>query len=183
MRAPGRRRLFLLPARRATALACGLAALLAACNASARSASEAEVSALTCLEGRLLPPPGRADPWMILQQDDGTDTPVSPPADDRVLPALSGARVEVCGTPGAGAPGLRVEAWRLVSVDGYTAILGTLERSGDDWRLDPLADDREDVPLRAVPAGLREARGELVWVSIRPEGEGFRVVSYGILPG
>lgn len=169
--------------RTAPVLACCVAALLAACNGSARSASESDVAGLTCLEGRLLPAQSPADPWMILQQDDGTDTRVSRPVDDAVFPALSGTRVEVCGTPGAGEPGFRVEAWRLVSVDGFTAVLGTLERSGEDWRLDPLTDGEDDVPLMAVPVGLQEAAGDLVWVSIRPEGERFRVVSYGVLPG
>lgn len=164
-------------------MACGLALILAACNGSARSASETEVASLTCLEGRLLPSPGAGDPWLILQEDDGTDRRLSVAPDDAVFPALSGTRVEVCGVPGAGEPGFRVEAWRLVSVDGFTALLGTLKRRGDDWRLEPLADGRDDVPLEAVPAGLQEHRGDLVWVSVRPEGERFRVVSYGVLPG
>lgn len=169
--------------RLATALACGLATLLAACNGSARSASESDVANLTCLEGRLLPPRGAGDRLLTLQQDDGTDSDLSPPLDDDVFPALSGTRVEVCGTPGAGEPGFRVEAYRLVSVDGFTAVMGTLEGGGEDWRLDPLVDGQDDVPLVAVPAGLQDARGALVWVSLRPDGERFRVVSYGVLPG
>lgn len=93
---------------------------------------------------------------------------------------LVGARVRVVGSRVEGeepGPTLQAAGYEILSVDGATPRVGTLDHeAGEGYRL--LAEDGETLPLRGVPDGLGARVGAKVWIVL---GDGGAVQRYGIL--
>lgn len=93
---------------------------------------------------------------------------------------LVGARVLVVGSRVEGdepGPTLQAAGYEILSVDGATPRVGTLDHeAGEGYRL--LAEDGEALPLRGVPDGLGARVGAKVWIVL---GDGGAVQRYGIL--
>lgn len=114
----------------------------------------------------------------VVEGDSASATVSGPLAEE--LERLVGARVRVAGRPEEGGPPgrtLRVESYRLLTVDGAEARVGRLRHeAGAGYRLE--TDAGEALALRGVPSGLGAAVGGKVWVVLGPEGG---VQRYGIL--
>lgn len=93
---------------------------------------------------------------------------------------LVGARVLVVGSRAEGGdpgPAFRAAGYEILSVDGATPRVGTLDhRAGEGYRL--LTEGGEALPLRGVPDGLGARVGAKVWIVL---GDGGAVQRYGIL--
>jgi hypothetical protein len=93
---------------------------------------------------------------------------------------LVGARVLVVGSRVEGEgpePALQAAGYEILSVDGATPRVGTLDHeAGEGYRL--LTEDGEALPLRGVPDGLGARLGAKVWIVL---GDGGAVQRYGIL--
>lgn len=93
---------------------------------------------------------------------------------------LVGARALVVGSRVEGEgpePSLQAAGYEILSVDGATPRVGTLDHeAGEGYRL--LAEDGETLPLRGVPDGLGARVGAKVWIVL---GDGGAVQRYGIL--
>jgi hypothetical protein len=104
--------------------------------------------------------------WVSLRTDDG---PVQLDGDATAsLRRASGAEVWVSGSLGEDGR-LRVESFRVRSVDGVAAIDGILEVDGDAVVL--VTADGERVRYAPTAAGLRALEGRRVWIAGEPGGE------------
>ncbi len=91
----------------------------------------------------------------------------------------------VCGklaTDARAERAIEVESFELLTADGMTAYLGTLQEVDGSWQISREGNDSL-VPLSGVPELLREAEGSLVWVAGAWVDEVFSVRSFGILGG
>jgi hypothetical protein len=77
-----------------------------------------------------------------------------------------------------GAQAVRVEEYRIRSVDGEEPLVGRLEpAAGELW----LVHEGRRVRVTDPPADLRDRPGALVWLVGTETDEGMRVRSYGII--
>ena len=137
-----------------------------------------------CLTGRAFSVGTDFDPATILRLDDGEETLITGDREDDIR-RLSGAVMSVCGklaTDARAQSAIKVESFDLLTVDGMTAYLGTLQEVDGSWQISREGND-SPVPLSGVPEQLREAEGSLVWVAGAWVNEAFSVRSFGILGG
>lgn len=90
--------------------------------------------------------------------------------------SITGALVEVWGVPVPEQNAVRVEGFRLISVDGLPALLGTVKRA-EGGRVYLHVGDTLVTELTGGVAAFRN--GETVWVQGDPV---LRVQRYGIVP-
>jgi hypothetical protein len=109
-----------------------------------------------------------ADPmsWVSLRTGDGPIQVDGAAAES--LRRASGAEVWVSGSRGEDGR-LRVESFRVRSVDGVAATDGILEVDGDAVVL--VTSDGERVRYAPASAGLRALEGRRVWIAGEPGGE------------
>lgn len=123
------------------------------------------------------------DAWSIavLRTDDGRSLGLAGPLEDE-LRRLSGIRIRVEGRAAGTAvgPGLEVEAYELLDVEGRTPHLGILDRGEDGaWVLQ--RDEEEPLSVVGLPDD-RVREGMKIWVVGRTGDDGrFRVESYGVV--
>ena len=158
--------------------------LLATVSCSAGSADQAVSVAPpeSCLTGKVFSVGTDFDPATILRLDDGEETLISGDREDEIR-MLSGTVMTVCGEPATDAraeSAIEVESFELLTVDGMTAYLGTLQEVDGSWQISRKGNDSL-VPLSGVPEQLRGAEGSLVWVAGAWVDEAFSVRSFGIL--
>jgi len=136
----------------------------------------------SCLTGTVSAVGTDFDPGTILRLDDGQEIQITG-EEESFIRVLSGTVMSVCGEVTRSARAQRTiqaESFELLSVDGMTAYLGTLQQRDSSWQLirggnEPL------VLLSGVSGLLREAEGTLVWVAGAWEDETFSVRSFGLL--
>ncbi len=124
------------------------------------------------------------DPATILRLDDGEETLITGDREDEIR-VLAGTIMTVCGklaTDARAERAIEVESFELLTADGMTAYLGTLQEVDGSWQISREGNDSL-VPLSGVPELLREAEGSLVWVAGAWVDEVFSVRSFGILGG
>ena len=124
------------------------------------------------------------DPATILRLDDGEETLIIGDREDEIR-VLAGTIMTVCGelaTDERAESTIEVESFELLTVDGMTAYLGTLQEVDGSWQISREEND-SPVILSGVPEQLREAEGSLVWVAGAWVDEAFSVRSFGILGG
>ena len=124
------------------------------------------------------------DPATILRLDDGEETLISGDPEDEIR-MLSGTVMTVCGelaTDAIAESAIEAESFELLTVDGMTAYLGTLQEVDGSWQISRKGNDSL-VPLSGVPEQLRGAEGSLVWVAGAWVDEAFSVRSFGTLGG
>ncbi len=124
------------------------------------------------------------DPATILRLDDGEETLITGDREDEIR-VLAGTIMTVCGklaTDARAERAIEVESFELLTVDGMTAYLGTLQEVDGSWQISREGNDSL-VPLSGVSELLREAEGSLVWVAGAWVDEVFSVRSFGILGG
>jgi len=124
------------------------------------------------------------DPATILRLDDGEETLITGDREDDIR-VLSGTVLTVCGelaTDARAKSAIEAETFQLLTVDGMTAYLGTLQQMDGIWRISREGNNSL-VPLSGVPEQLHEAEGSLVWVAGAWVDEVFSVRSFGILGG
>ena len=135
-----------------------------------------------CLTGTISAVGTDFDPGTILRLDDGQEIHIAG-EEESFIRVLSGTVMSVCGEVTRSARAQRTiqaESFELLSVDGMTAYLGTLQQRDNNWRLIP-GGNEPLVLLSDVSGLLREAEGTLVWVAGAWEDETFSVKSFGLL--
>ena len=138
----------------------------------------------SCLTGRAFSVGTDFDPATILRRDDGEETLITGDREDEIR-VLSGTVMTVCGelaTDAIAESAIEAESFELLTVDGMTAYLGTLQEVDGSWQISRKGNDLL-VPLSGVPEQLRGAEGSLVWVAGAWVDEAFSVRSFGILGG
>ncbi len=160
--------------------------LLAATSCSAGSTARPVpiVLAQSCVTGKVFSVGTDFDPATILRLDDGEETLITGDREDEIR-VLAGTIMTVCGklaTDARAERAIEVESFELLTVDGMTAYLGTLQEVDGSWQISREGNDSL-VPLSGVPELLREAEGSLVWVAGAWVDEVFSVRSFGILGG
>lgn len=115
------------------------------------------------------------DRRVILQDGKGESTRLYGDVAERIA-GIAGALVEVWGSPVPGQDALRVEDFRLISVDGLPALLGTIRRD----QAGRVYLNVGDTLVTELTGGVAEFRhGETVWVQGDPV---LRVQRYGVVP-
>jgi len=160
--------------------------LLATVSCSAGSGDQAVSVAPpeSCLTGKVFSVGTDFAPATILRLDDGEETLISGDPEDEIR-MLSGTVMTVCGELATGTiaeSAIEAESFELLTVDGMTAYLGTLQEVDGSWQISRKGNDLL-VPLSGVPEQLRGAEGSLVWVAGAWVDEAFSVRSFGILGG
>ena len=158
--------------------------LIALTSCIAGSAGEAVPVAppKSCLTGTVSAVGTDFDPGTILRLDDGEEIQITG-EEESFIRVLSGTVMSVCGEVTRSARAQRTiqaESFELLSVDGMTAYLGTLQQTDSSWQLfrggnEPL------VLLSGVSGLLREAEGTLVWVAGTWTDKSFSVKSFGLM--
>jgi len=156
---------------------------LTSCMAGTAGEADPVVPPESCLTGTVSAVGTDFDPGTILRLDDGQEISIRDGEEESFIRVLSGTVMSVCGEVTRSARAQRTiqaESFELLSVDGMTAYLGTLQQRDSTWQLlrggnEPL------VLLSGVPGLLREAEGTLVWVAGAWEDETFSVKSFGLL--
>lgn len=115
------------------------------------------------------------DRHVVLHDGRGGSTRLYGDEAERVA-AISGALVEVWGSTIPDQEALRVEGFRLISVDGLPALMGTVRReAGGRVYLNV-----GDTLLTELTGGVADLRhGETIWVQGEPV---LRLQRYGIIP-
>ena len=136
----------------------------------------------SCLTGRVFSVGTDFAPATILRLDDGEETLISGDREDEIR-MLSGTVMTVCGelaTDAIAENAIEAESFELLTVDGMTAYLGTLQEVDGSWQISRKG-NYSLVPLSGVPDQLREAEGTLVWVAGAWVDQAFSVKSFGLM--
>ena len=136
----------------------------------------------SCLAGTVSAVGTDFDSGTILRLDDGQEIHITG-EEESFIRVLSGTVMSVCGEVTRSARAqrtIKTESFELLSVDGMTAYLGTLQQTDSSWQLirggnEPL------VLLSGVSGLLREAEGTLVWVAGAWTDQSFSVKSFGLM--
>jgi len=160
--------------------------LLAATSCSAGSTARPVpiVPVQSCVTGKVFSVGTDSDPATILRLDDGEETLITGDREDEIR-VLSGTVMTVCGklaTDAIAESAIEAESFELLTVDGMTAYLGTVQETDGSWHISREGNDSL-VLLSGVPEQLREAEGSLVWVAGAWVADAFSVRSFGILGG
>ena len=142
------------------------------------------VPAQSCVTGKVFSVGTDFDPATILRLDDGEETLITGDQEDNIR-VLNGTVMTVCGklaTDAIAERAIEVESFELLTADGMTAHLGTLQEVDGSWQIRREGNDLP-VILSGVPEQLREAEGSLVWVAGAWVEDAFSVRSFGILGG
>lgn len=134
------------------------------------------------IEGRVDAVGTDVEPRTVITAEDA-DGPVFLVGDlESELRRASGAIVRVTGRPASGAPGeaLRVDAYRLLEVDGERPWVGIVRAGEDGVALEPEDGEAGELHLIGLPTGAI-GTGAKAWIVGRREGVELRVRSYGVL--
>ena len=138
----------------------------------------------SCLTGKVSSVGTDFDPATILRLDGGKETLITGKREDEIQ-VLNGTVMTVCGKLATDVRAdltIEAESFELLTADGMTAYLGTLQEVDGSWQISREGND-SPVTLSGVPEQLREAKGTLVWVAGAWVDEAFSVRSFGILGG
>lgn len=154
----------------------------ASCSAGSTAQAVPIVPAQSCVTGKVFSVGTDFAPATIVQLDDGEQVRITGEREGEIR-RLSGTVLTACGalTTDAGIEDqLKAESFELLSVDGMTAYLGTLNHTNGSWEVTP-NNGGAPVALSGVSDQLREAEGSLVWVAGAWGDQAFSVKSFGLM--